>query len=519
MFKGKFSFVVACFFLYTFFNAQLFAAKYHSVEDMLSAQNKIRVLIDVAPGFGNQAATVNMMNRMRQLHFKGTYEIIYPDIIKDKVISLFNLPKLLPEVYHFQDANGKIDFILESYYIKQLNNNLVEPISLGFSGAHDSDAITNCYDQPNCDSSRYCEDEENCNHFDNFAEYTNAKVYVELQPWYDQDMAQDYIAVPNTDEKIAVEPRGKYLIYPFAKFADAKNYLENTQAGRDFELKHPGLQTLVNRISRQEINFLSVYGYAFLKQYNSAQEKEYPFPQNILQVLTAARVVQLSEGQFAKPIVVAVYYNYKTEIDELNGLLNSTNWGEYEASGGPQARDAINAVKLNDSRVFSMASVGDPDVNQKIKSLAPGQVLLLATGPLPKVVFDGLYSYTGANILPAIREGEGTLSMLLQTGLPHFRCTSFFDPDEGNWELGFDLVKDPKLKQELTSFYGENGFCDIDSWKNNPGIYKKLGGYMIDAKKLTSPISKYFTDLKADTANLRNDRIYRGLEEAVKVIE
>lgn len=522
--KGKSKLVTSLFLFSAFFLEDAFAAKYQSIEDMLSSQKTIRVLIDVAPGFGNQAATINMMNRVRQMHFNGTYEVIYPDIMKDKVISLFNLPKELPAVYHYQDSNkDKIDFILESYYMKQLKSNSVTPISLSFSGAHDSDTITDCYDQPNCNSSEYCEDEQNCNHFDNFAEYTRSNVYVELQPWYVQHPeGSDYIAVSGTEETMRVTPRGKYWIYPFAQFADTKNYLENTQEGREFEAKHPGLQTLINRISQQEINFLPVYGYPFLKQYNYPDNKEYPFPQNILQVLTAARVVQQSGNQqYAKPIVVAVFYNYQTEINELKGLLNSSNWGEYEAMGGQQARDAIHAVELNNSHVFSMASLGDADINQKIQSLVPGQVLLLATGPLPKVVFDGLYSYTGVNTLPAIREGEGGLSLLLQTGRPHFRCTSFYDHEDQNlrWEIGFGMVKDIDLKNQLKRFYGENGFCDIDSWKNNPGIYKQLGAFLIDGKKLSSPISHYFADLKADAMSQRNDRIYRGLEEAKKVLE
>lgn len=506
-----------------FFTGAAFAGKYQSVEDMLAAQKTIRVLIDIAAGFGNQAATVNMMNRVRQMHFDGTYEVIYPDMSKDKVISLFNLPKDLPAVYHYRDANkGNIDFILESHYMKQLKSNSITPISLSFSGAHDSDSITDCYDKPDCDTRHDCDEGENCTRYDNFAKYTKASVHVELQPWYNQyQEGSDYIAVPEIEHKIMVKPPGKYWIYPFAKFADTKNFLENTQEGRDFESKHSGLKSLINRINQQEVNFLSLYGYTFLKQYNKPDNHKYTFPQNILQVMTAARFVQATGGEFAKPLVVAVYYNYQTEIDELKKLLNSNNWGEYESIGGEQAREAIRAVKLNDPKLFSMASIGDTDVDQKIQSLAPGQVMLLATGPLPKVVFDGLYSYTGTNSWPAIREGEGSLSMLLQTGLPHFRCSTYYDHDNediGSWEISFDLVKDPGLEKQLRSFYGVNGFCDVDSWKTNPGIYKQLGTFIMDAKRQSSPISQYFVDLKEDTMDLQNDRVYRGLEEAVKVL-
>jgi len=50
--------------------------KYTSVEEMIRDQKIIRVLLDEAPGFGNQAATINMMNRVRQMQFQGTFELI-----------------------------------------------------------------------------------------------------------------------------------------------------------------------------------------------------------------------------------------------------------------------------------------------------------------------------------------------------------------------------------------------------------------------------------------------------------
>jgi hypothetical protein len=524
------------------FACPTFAAnKYQSVEGMLSAQKTIRVLMDLSPGFGNQAATINMMNRLRQMHFSGKYEVIYPDDMQEKIISLFNLPKTLPAVYHYEDANqNKIDFILLSYYFKQLKNNLVESIPLAISGAHDWDEIDNCPDEQNDtklsplakrnfrikrnlqagNGNRQVASQSNCEVYTNFAKFMKADVHVQLQPWYFQDPEEgDYIAIPSS-AKIKIMPKGKYWIYPFAQFADAKNYLEQTKEGRGFAVQRPGLSSLINQISQQKINFMSVYGFDFQKKYNYPAEHDYPFPQNILQVLTAARFTQMSGGELSKPLIVAVYYDYKAEINELKSLLGSANWGEYEIIGGQQARAAIHAVGLDNPQIFSLASLDDADVSQKINSLAPGQILLLSMGPLPKVVFDGLYSHTGSNIWPAIREGEGSLSLLLQTGKPHFRCVGYYRTEvlSSRWEPGFDLVKDSKLKNAMLSFYQDNGFCDVNSWKKNPDIYKQLGNFIIDAKNPSSLLSQYFSDVKADSLILKNDRIHRGLEEAMKIM-
>lgn len=497
---------------------QAFASfQYSTIEDMLAAQKTIRVLVDHAPGFGNQAASINMMNRLRQMHFAGTYEVVYPDEMQNKIIQLFNLPASLPDVYHFEDAaHYKVDFIREGYYMNQLKNNLIEPIALGISGAHDSDEEEDC---DNNESKKNTNKTSNCIIYDNLSKFMKVNVYLQLQPWYMQEHVSDYISTPN-EAKTHITPKGKYWIYPYSQFADTKNYLENTKEGRDFSAQHPGLETLINHISQQKINFMSVYGYYFQKQYNDGDK--YPFPQNILQVLTAARFAQMSGNKFAKPLIIAIYYDYKTEISELKNLFQTINWGEYEKIGGQQARDAIQAVGLAKPQVLSLASLDDADITQKIQALMPGQILLLSMGSLPKIVFDGLYSYTGENIWPAIREGESSLSLLLQTGKPHFRCANYYpyeeDPAFSNWEIGFDLIKDSNLKKSLASFYRENGFCDNDSWINNPGVYKQLGNFIIDASNSSSSLSQYFVDIKADTQNLKNDRIYRGLEETMKIM-
>ncbi len=90
------------------FSVQAFAqAKYNSVAEMVAEQKVIRVLLDNAPGYGNQSATVNLMSRLRQMNFDGTFEFIYPhdEDEKEKVINLFNLPKDMPDEYTYEDSS------------------------------------------------------------------------------------------------------------------------------------------------------------------------------------------------------------------------------------------------------------------------------------------------------------------------------------------------------------------------------------------------------------------------------
>lgn len=196
-------------------------------------------------------------------------------------------------------------------------------------------------------------------------------------------------------------------------------------------------------------------------------------------------------------------------------LVKSDNWGEYEQPGAEQARKIIRELDLSNPKIFSVASMSDADTIKRIQTLQPGQILLLSMGPLPKIVFDGLFTHTGANIWPQIREGASSFDSLILTGRPHIRCRG----DDGMaWEIGYDLVKDASLKARLQNLY-MGGFCqNMDTWKNNSNVYQIFGKLIIEANNLNSPFSRYFQDLKIEATKPENDRIRIGLEKAMKIV-
>ncbi len=494
------------------FSTHAFAAsKYNSAEEMVADQKTIRVLMDETPGFGNQSATINMMNRLRQMKFQGTFEFIYPVSETAKVISLFNLPKSLPDIYYYEDKQkNKITFIREDTYINQLINNKITPATLGITGAHDSDEESACEELPACN--KYAQ---------NFADFTNTTVFVELQPWFNYP-ERSSIDIQHAGKHLPIDPPGKFLVFPVANFADAKDYLANDPDGKELSQKNPALSTFIAGIEQQNFNVLPIYGYTFQKKYNDEEYDSYVFPYNIIQAITAARYAQLNEPTKAhKPIIIAVFYDYTQEIAELTKLIYLDNWGEYEKHGANYAREALNKLSLKNPNIFLTAAIADADASKKIQSLQPGQILLLSMGTLPKIVFDGIYSHDSSNIWPQIREGESSLSTLILKGRPQLRCGTFPPESSGYhtlWEPGFDLVKDAELKQRLTNFYGKDGFCTDDSWIENPTIYQAAGEFIIESMNTNSSFSHYFTDLKTEALKPQNDRIYRGLETALAII-
>ncbi len=513
---------------------------YVSVEDMVSHQEVIRVLIDSAPGFGNHAASLNAMSQLRQMGFNGTYEVIYPDSEKDKVVALFGLPNDLPAVYSDNNnQDNKIKFYKESVYYDLLMQHQIQPVLLGITGAHDNRFGEYIFGANDVHS-------YNRNFYSNLADLTDTQIFIEWQPWYDQSEGDDRIVIsgfysvnarssnaePQPDGTI-VSPRGKYFVYPVATLKDTKNYLQNDKIGKALNAKTPGLLQLISAIEAKDINFMPIYGCAFQKwfqEYNQKENHDYNpsgdpvreranvYPQNIMTVLAAARYAQLSNrSALMRPMVIAVFYNYEQELHEIEHFINE-DWGDYESQGGTEARAVLATLGLNNKNIFSTASVTDPDINSKLQALKPGQIMLLSMGVLPKTVFDGLFTYTADNILPPIREGEGTLNILLTTGHPHFRCEDEFGEGSDRWELDLSLVSDSELRNKLALFYGENGFCSSNSWKTDPLFYTKLGDLIIQAQDPASSLVRYFQDVKQDASIKENDRIYRGLEEALKVV-
>jgi hypothetical protein len=495
------------------FAGTAYATHYQSVEEMVAAQPTIRVIMDATPGFGNQAASVNMMNRLWSMHFNGTYEVIYPDYLEsevNKIIDLFNLPKELPKVYHYEDKqHHKITFIAESEYDKQLINHQVVPVKIGVTGGRDYQEVDSCLELPECAPSAR-----------NFAKFLNADAFIYMQPWFALP-DQDAVVTKQSDDKIQIVPPGKYLVYPSADYIDAKTYLADDAAGREFIANKPALRTLIDGVDNKRFNLLPLYGYTFRK----GEERDLipVFPTNIMQALTGARYAVMNGSQeMKKPLIIAVFYDYKSESNEIMQLLQRNNWGDYEEQGAEQMRAAIAKTGLNKPNVLLTASLDDADTARKIQALQPGQILLLSMGVLPKVVFDGFYAHQADNIWAAMREGEGTLSMLIMKGRPHLRCGEFaYRINEGalsKWEPRIESVQDEKLRARLDIFYGEHGFCGGNSWILMPDIYEEVGAFLIEGNDKNSAFSRYFAELHQDSQKQANDRIYRALEVTLKLV-
>lgn len=499
-YKTKLFFVL--FFL--FINPVSFANIDSSVEERLATEKVIRVYADNSPGYGNQTASYNVIQWLRLHGFKGTIEFNYAKATTNKIITLFDLPQNLPNIYH--DVEKNITFIDLPTFWEQRERQEVKHVNIGVT-------VTTGGPCPMMQADHLPIDQSDplC---DNSADFYNTEVFVEMDPYMSQTRET---SISKHGEAHSTSQPGsgmKYYHFPFASLSDTQKYLEQDPKGQQLLLQKPALATLLHAIREQKIQVMPVYGYTIQDQQQGvcgSKDHGDCFPGNILQIINGARIAQKASITHL-PIVILVFYGYEKEANKLLELIHSQEWGAYEKPGAAAARKAIQESGLAQS--FSIASLDHAKTQQQITDLKSDDILLLYTGPLPKVVFDGLYTHTANNMLPAIREGASAFNSLIFTGKPHFRCLND-DEYSQSWEIGYHLVADAALKSELQQFY--SGFCSgLASFNHTPRFDQSLGSLISTAQQPTSALSKYFQTVKQEASKQENDRIYFGLEEAIK---
>lgn len=477
----------------------------NDIKKFIEAQSVIRVVIDDAGNFGNQAASYNLILRIRQLGFKGKFEVIYFDDAKEKIFELFHLP--IVQANSFTSEEYDIDFIALSEFISKSRDGEVESLALGISGA---------VDKLPTDWNHHLTDE-------NFANALNTDSFVRFSPYHNfDDLCDTQIYLRNHESPIIRSTCDKMLVTPIATLSDANDYLDNTTDGQLLLSQQPALKSLITSIENKEINFQPAYGWTLRES-----------PSNLLNIILGARYAQLhGNKQLQKPLIIGAFFDFDREnsyaesaygmhiknIDILLNLIFNDNSKQVfdRYKGGEQVKAAIKNLKLR--QALHISEMTNKDTTSEIESLNPGDILLVSFPELPKTVFDGLYTHTGENIFPPVREGASTFTSLISSDKPHLHCRSTM-----NWEIKTDLA-DENLRNRLLAINGlicrENYGHELDftAWENHP-IDEIIGQYIIDASQPDSTLSNFFYQLKHDAIRPDNDRILIDLTKAVELLE
>lgn len=561
-----------------------------SVETWIKKQKIIRIYIeDTGLGLGNETRSYNLIRRFWQLGFEGTFYVIssYDNSEKQpSVAKLFNLPANFsqnlgdPYTYEYDDLGKKrkLIFIRLKNYYDLYQAGKIDLVDLAVSAfGKDSPPCGRLYweKKDNAELTDDIDNSENpfCNNLANFA---NAKIFLNFSGKIsDQNNIAGSIIKINEQNNTIVTTNGKnFFIAPNFTLDQAENYLLTDPNGQALSKQKPALKSLIEGIKSDQLpfNILPVYGWTIGTYF---EEERHNFPANILQIITGARYAQLNKGsnalldpvkntQLQKPLIILVFYDYDNQAKQLDDIINKDNWTSFDLiknsiisnkqwfsvlhswsfldatkKNGLEETRIANEIEIAKQNIrdalasldlpgnFIVANIQDPQTPEIIKNLTPGKIYLLTMGPLPKIVFDGIYDHTGGNVWPQIREGESSLDSLVITGKPHIRCEG---RDANVWEPGFNNMS-PPLKNALEKFYGimlpgnsdpsnwnntTSCFCEgMKTWFQYKTVYQDLGSFFIDASNPNSLFSNYFKELKYDALNYKNDSIYTLLQEGI----
>lgn len=495
-----------------------------AIQDFLATQKIIRILADDSPGFGNQAASYSLLNRLRSMGYKGLVQFYYLEEARDKIITLFNLPENLPDNYLDVSRNVELIKINDDVWEdpEQITPHRVKAdlkTGLGMTGGLDRSPDSCTTNQSNANENRpFC----------NYAKIFNVTRFIRFTPYvyHDADINFPYpgyidtkLYFDNVDQKKLLHDADKFFVVPVPSLNDAKAYLNDNHLGQQVLQQKPALQTLIDGMEKHLFNVLPIYGYTIRKEHRGENEPEYGyFPANILQIITAARYAQLNGPKNYFPLILAVFYDYKEEAKQLMEMIRNDRWPKKYEKEVAGIRQTIKSLNL--AQAFFIADISDSKAIEQINTLKSGQILLLSMGSLPKTVFEGIYNHVDSNIWPPIREGANSFNSLILTGKTHFRCRRMppsFAEKIDVWEMGIEKIEDPNLRSDLTYLYNPNyGFCQVmASWQHEPSLYAKLGGLIINAQDPQSSIAKYFKNLQHQALKPENDRIRNALIAAL----
>jgi hypothetical protein len=477
-------------------------------EQFIAAQEKIRFLIDDGPNYGNQAANVNFIKRLQRIGMSGSIEVIYINGMggdsagAKKIIELFGLPgNALNNSTPYHDTKLNITFIEATLFVSRIHANQVEALTLGMTAALDSATPEGCIGRALSTNSLINT---------NYANFLNVKTFVMLAPYYRyNDMHVDTRIYLRNNPVVYIQEgsRNQMLITPIATLQETKKYLKNDPQGRKYKRNNPALSILIKKTKQEEINLQPIYGRSIRENIR-----------NFINVILAARYAQLNGSpKMHKPLVIAAFFEINPAMSiQLAGLLSDKSFQtELGAEWGNEVRHTIQDLQLVNH--LQIAKLSNPATKNIMLQLKENEILLLYMGKIPKIIFDGLFTQTGSNIWPVVREGASSLTGILPTGKPHIHCQQPGSETVVTWDIDLDLAT-PALRKRLEEV--NSAICpssediNLGRERKTAEITRVVGEYIIEALRPNSEISIFFRELKQQALNQSNDRIASACQAA-----
>ncbi|WP_413559640.1 hypothetical protein [Bdellovibrio sp. HCB209] len=304
-----------------------FVAFAASPSEFLHEQEMIRVYVDKAPGFGHQSAGISVMRRLRDLGFKGEFEVVYQSSVAGKIQKIYpGFPEGIPGDVHYVELNK---------YYEMTARQLAPQIPFAISGADDGFG-------------------------EEFAKIAKADKYLRLQPlgWGPGTLFEN----------------GKAVAMPTMNDLALVNLTSTTE------------QDLLK--SLPEMRELSADKAQFVERFAIEAKSQFSFPVYGVGTQTFAPQRMFFYGKAVKA-AAAKLDKTKAVIVPVVSPFNTQEMDTFSKIFGKKSGfEAVNATELKHQKQMHLLT---PQEFSNLSALKPGNVYFVFVGSVPQAVFNFFY--------------------------------------------------------------------------------------------------------------------------------
>jgi hypothetical protein len=407
------------------------------VKRFLATRNNetIRAFVSWGPGNGHESATVTMMNELRQLGFRGAFEVVYDDASKDKLG--FLIPGFKPQGPSTQRLESQGMALVSQ---SQFASNRPRRVSLGITGGYNTAApekgMTTLH---NWQGSRPSPDCMKVNGID---------LLLKLQPknW---NRGTHEIRRPGSDVCPLNDLLGLGYSHPLPRVENLKSFLQ-AQLGHvpSLRSKIPGMRAVLEAATSGDQELLPVYGVGTNHRPEAASD--------------VARVIKIAKA------LGTAHEKYGKQGKRLRTSTVVPLFLPFDAEHLAQIQSAFPAgskVRLLD--------VNDAKTPARIQRARAGQVTLVYVGPVSKGVFE--HTFARAATLPGMVAGANATDLMQAWGRPYLNMKRAVELPGLSTQRGARLLsRAMKQLNKPTTEGGHDALARVLALTRQPGsVYRK----------------------------------------------
>lgn len=425
--------------------------KLESVQNFLRKQTKFRIFVEFASGNGHQSSNIRFMQRLRELGFKGTFEIIlderFNNASKMEVLVPGFKAALLSKKITTLDTLGKVEIDTLNNF-KNRPNETNPPITL--LGSYDASIPREDF---------------------------KAKDVILLQPmnWLGprivihNDRSIELLDLSQSIQYLGISPESDLSMSRERLYSKGLKKLKR-QIHTLNKTKVENLEWLSSHLN--DFHVLTTYSMDFTENYISIFEK----------TIKALQQVAADKGQAPKPILLLSLDNFQDiRFEKLKSLA-----------------EKLNIEFKNINQQFSKSD--------KMAFKKPrGSINLIQIGPLPTDLF---HSFLLSSNFPVFIEGQNAKDFMLKRGLPFINTQGNTDIDLSSAEKSHSLLNESpeKIKFERPDWTVDFDDVFFRSNPNEPDI-KKLSEFYKRSLAKDPSIYDRFSKFRQKELFYKNDPV------------